>query len=824
MALKPRHKRRIFWTLICTIGAFALAVIIIPPMITLNKFRPIIERSIYDQMAVPAKLNGDIHFSLIGGATIVAHDVVVPTARIGSVMLSVPFHDLFDMEHAHLKNAVIIYDADIKIDKLSPMNLNHTIEIYNSNIEFMGLKFRIIRAEFSNGEFHGIIRTSEQKYDIEFIGDTFNIKNKNNNLDITGQIYSDGTIRGHLSIETANINSWFGFDAPKTDQPIKLTANFEWDGGNGYKLTNINTDNVSGNIDVLPTGEKNIQLVSDNTDYDFSFLITPGKLINKTNLNLDFYGNLTFANHKFNHLRIQATGTSDKLQIANIVADDIAITGGTITANGADNIMITMPINGTNSMCLFSGTPTNWTCSMFTYGDLSGHLSVDGDKFNISVQSSNPMPTDDTFIKMIKKLGTSGRIDFQFSDIGGTYEINGDKTHAEYNFAKNKTLAFMGAHIPFLPDFMKDAYGDFAWRGGMLTFTPYDGTWQLSQYDNYFHLSGHSFKAWLPNIDLQSINDSEYTVSGFYQDGQISNLTIKINDHEFTGSASNNSITLHTPQLSIDAFKNRAFIDNYAELEFRTNKPLLVLFGIPANIALSAERLIYNGNEYNNFVYSLKPNAQTFSIMDASRGNMLTTIERDKINYEIFAQLNRFVINGYLLSDNMPLNIRDTTITGQIEMTTSGQIAHDIYYNLRGTLDLTFDGGYLSGLGIDGFYASAENITSLNAEYALSRALSGGETALKQIQIIGDYEHGNFITTAPTTIAMRHTTGIGGFAITDGYMTAEFDLTLRGTAPTPATIQLSIIPDGMREYSLSDIMRQVDPGFMRAFVKTHNKF
>ena len=115
MALKPRYKRRIFWTLICAIGAFALAIIIIPPMITLNKFRPMIEKSIYDQMAVPAKLNGDIHFSLVGGATIVAHDVVVPTARIGSVMLSIPFHDFFDIEHAQLKNAVIIYDADITI-------------------------------------------------------------------------------------------------------------------------------------------------------------------------------------------------------------------------------------------------------------------------------------------------------------------------------------------------------------------------------------------------------------------------------------------------------------------------------------------------------------------------------------------------------------------------------------------------------------------------------------------------------------------------------------------------------------------------------------
>ena len=213
---------------------------------------------------------------------------------------------------------------------------------------------------------------------------------------------------------------------------------------------------------------------------------------------------------------------------------------------------------------------------------------------------------------------------------------------------------------------------------------------------------------------------------------KISNLTLRLGDHEFVGSASDNSITLHTPTLSIDTFKNQAFLDNYAELEFRTNEPLLVLFNIPANIALSAQRLIYNGNEYKNFVYSLKPNAQTFSIMDADRGNMLATIERDKTNYEIFVQLNRFVINGWLLSDRMPLNIRDTMITGQ--MTTNGQIAHDIYYNLRGNLDLTFNGGTISGFGFDEFYASAENITSLNAEYALARALTGGETKLKQLQ------------------------------------------------------------------------------------------
>ena len=71
---------------------------------------------------------------------------------------------------------------------------------------------------------------------------------------------------------------------------------------------------------------------------------------------------------------------------------------------------------------------------------------------------------------------------------------------------------------------------------------------------------------------------------------------------------------------------------------------------------------------------------------------------------------------------------------------------------------------------------------------------------------------------------MRHTNAIGGLAIQDGYMTAEFDLTLRGTAPTPAEVSLSILPDGTRKYSLSDVMRQIDTGFMRAFVKTHDKF
>lgn len=825
MALKPRHKRRIIWTIISIIGALVLSIIIIPPMVTLNTFKPIIESAINTQMNVPAKLNGDIHFSLIGGTTIVAHDVNVPTATIGSVMLSIPFHDLFDMQNAQLKKAVSIYNANIDINNLSPASFNHDIKIYNSKINFRGHEFKIIRAEFKDNKFYGTVRTKNHKYEIEFQGDTFKIKNKNNNLEIIGQIYSDASIRGQIAIETSHINEWFDFSEPKIPYPVALTMNYEWGGGNSYKFTNIDSDYFSGNIEILENGDKNVQLASNDIDFDFSFFLKPQKITNKTNLNLDFYGAIKFNNRTFNHVKINANISQDSIQINNIIADDIAITGGTINANGAKNIMITMPYMNKNVMCLFSGTPEKWQCSKFTYGDLSGTISVNHDQYDIIVQSNAPVPSDHDLINLASKLGTGGTIEFKFSDIGGTLTISGTKiTNTSYNFATNKTLQWLKINLPMLPESMKTTTGNFGKKNGMLTFTPNDGTWQLSTYDNYFYLSGNNFKSWFPDLDLQSINDFNYVFSGFFNNDNISNLNIKIGDQDFFGSLSGTTLTLHTHKLSLDTLLNQEYFDNFSENEFLSNAPLLIPFELPINISLSSDKLVYKNNEYKNFIYALKRNSQTFSISDSDRGNLLATIERDHTTYDIFVQLNRFSINGSLLSARMPLNIRDTTITGQLIFNTSGQIAHDILYNMNGNIDITFNNGYIIGMSFDNFYASAPTITILNAEYALADALTSGETRLKTMRLIGEYNNGNFITTAPIELSMRHTDAIGGLAITDGFMTAEFNLTLRGTAPKPATIELSILPNGNRSYSLSEIMKNLDTSYMRAFIKTHDKF
>ena len=374
-----------------------------------------VEKSVLEQTNVPAKLDGNIHFSLIGGATIVAHDVIIPNAHIGSVMFSIPFHSIFNIQNAQLNGPVVIYDANITIDRLAPAMFNHNIEIYNSDINFLGRKYHIIRADFTNGKFHGLIRTDDHKYDIEFAGDTFHIKNKNNNLDIIGQIYSDGSTRGRMSLDTDNVNDWFGFSEPKINQPVHLTTNFEWDGEHGYKFTDILADNFSGNIERTPDGQTIIQLVSDDADIDFSFLFNPNRSIQETTYNLDLYGKIKLGDYEFKHLKLQSTGTKNVFQITNVIADDITITGGTITADGAQNIMITMPIDGVQTMCLFSGNPQNWECSKFTYGDISGTLSVSDDTYKIFATSSTPFPTDTKLNKLIAGLGKTGTIDFTFS-------------------------------------------------------------------------------------------------------------------------------------------------------------------------------------------------------------------------------------------------------------------------------------------------------------------------------------------------------------------------------------------------------------------------
>lgn len=823
MALKPRYKRRIFWTIMSVAGAAAIAVVVVPPMVTLNSLKPRIEQVIAEQTGITAKIRGDVHFSLLGRATIVAHDIVVPMGDIGAAMFAMPLSDLLDLNNAVFSGNITIYNASVTVDSLAPQDFNHNITIYNSNVHFKGKDYEILRGVMHGGQLTGQIRTNDHKYSIEYQDDEFHITN--NEMNVVGHLFANGTARGRMALETRDINGWFEFPQPKITERVNMTMNFEWDGDTGFNFTDIQSSNFSGNIEILPSGDKNIQLTARDIDIDFSFLMSPNRILNRTKMNLDFSGDIKFENYNFHHIKVNAIGTPSKFQIASIVADDITMSGGTIDADGAHDVMVSMPLLGQTAVCMYSGTPQNWKCSDFSYGDMTGSLSVADGAFEIFVQSARPMPPREELEKLTSKLGRHGKINFQFSDIGGTLEISDKNISPSYTFAHDKTIKWLTSDLAFLPAAMQDDIGDFRRNKNQMDFIPHSGRWTLSMTGNQFLITGTDARDWIANIDTRIFNENmPYQISGTYDKDAISDLIIQVAGMEFTGRAVRNNITLHTQILNLDSFVSQNYTDNRAELEFMIQSPIMLPFDVPVNLSLTADKLIYNGDVFANFVYALKPGTQTFSITDRDRGSLLATIEKQNGKYNIAATINKFVIVGSLLSSQMPLNIRDTVITAEINMTTHGNIEHDIWYNLTGDMDMSFDGGYLMGVGFDEFYASAPDIKTLNAEYALARALESGETQIKNMRLVGRYADGDFETTSPLELSMRHVDGTGRIEIKDGQMKSDLKLTLRGTSPLPAPISLQIAPNGARSYSLTEIMNNFDASYMRDFVKTHNRF
>ncbi|MBO7052945.1 MAG: hypothetical protein J6W27_00720 [Alphaproteobacteria bacterium] len=825
MPLKPRYKRRITWAVISFVGLVLMAIITIPPFVNLNSMKPKIEEIILNQTGVRAKIHGDVNFSLLGKTVIVAHNISVPNGIVSSCEFTVPFYKIFNLENAQMTGNMIINRAFLSVDKIVPFDLDTNVVINNSQINFLNKDYHISSAFLSKRLVDAIVETDQHTYKITSRNNHFVIKNKNNELTLSGTLYADGTADAQIDINAQNINRWFEFDKPKINGRFPITADIKWNGSYGFDFTNISANNVSGAISLKETGYKIIKLKTKNADYDLSFVLKDPDVLKNTAFDLDLTGKIKFLDKTFKHLFVNIVGFDKEIKIHSIKADDIEIRGGTIDESGAHNLLISFMENKIKTTCLFNGTPDNWNCDKFSYGKkIYGNLNVQRNEFTANILSKDSLHDINKLIKSARRIGKTGTIKFAFQDMSGIINIDGKHFSVKYDFVKNKSLNWAKIDLPFLPEFMLNENGTFVWKNNSMMFVPNSESWTLSTTNDYFYISGDNFKNWFKDIDLQCLKNLSYVVSGYYKNGNISNLILDIAQHRFVGSVSGKSITLKTDVLNIDSFTSQSFINNFEQISFFTPAPITIPFELHANISLSAGALIYQGKEYNNFVYSLKPNIQTFSITDSDRGNLLATLSKSGINYDISIQLNKFILDNKLLHDNMPLNISNSTVTAEIKLKTSGKISHDFTENISGSFDAAFSGGTLYGFGLEKFYASAQSITTLNAEYALSDALESGTTPLKKMRVIGNYSHGNIKTTSPLTLSVRHTDISGSLEINDNKMFTILKLILRGTSPKPAPIDLIIYNDGFREYSLSEIMTNFDPDYMRSFTKSHNQF
>lgn len=825
MSNAPKRPNRFLLYAISLFCIALMAILCIPPIINLNSLKPTIEAAILNRTGIEATIHGNIHFSLIGTTTIVAQNISVPNGVISSCEFTMPWRDLFDLKNAHMSDTILVKGASLEIQKIVPWDVNAHIVVKDSKFKFLNKEYNIIDADLTKNNVYAQIRTDQHKYEIKSFNDNFTIKNKNNDLNLTGVLLPDGTATGHISIIAENINRWFEFDKPKIDGTFPITADMTWDGEYGVKFYNISANGVTGRIYFQNDGRKDVALQTKTADYDMSFILNDTDLLKDANFDMDFYGKIKFLNKTFSHLYVNISGQNNKVNITEIVADDLKITGGYIDENGAHNLQIKLTENGKLTTCLFNGNPNVWSCDKFSYDNkIFGNVSIDGEELIANVYSKEPIKDINIIIDSAKRLGTHGIIKFNLSDMSGMITINGKKHKIKYDYVYNKTLDWANIDLPFLPQFMFNEPGNIIWKDGAITFVPNSKSWNLISENDSFYIIGDNFKTWFPGKDLQSLQNLPYKLRGNYKNGNISDLTLEIANHKFVGSATKKAITLKTDLLNLDSFISKDFVNNYDELSFFTIAPITIPYDLNINISLSSDWIVYDNQKYNNFVYSLRNNSQTFSITDSDRGNLLATIKKNNLNYSINIQLNKFVFESQILPQNMPLNISDTTLTAEIKLNTHGKIAHDIWANLNGDFDLSFDGGTLYGLGLPEFYASANQINILNAEYFLSHALDGGTTPIKKLRIIGTYESGDVKTTTPFTLSMPHTDTTGNLQITDKRMLANIQMVLRGTSPSPAPIEMTIYPDGFHEYSLSEIMTSFDPEYMRTFIKTHDRF
>ncbi len=824
MNIKSRHRRRTFWTIVVLLGVGLIGLVCIPPLLNLNKMRPVLQEKLQTQTGVPVKINGNVKFSLLGSGAIVAHNVEIPQGKIDTVSFSVPFKQIFNLTDATINPGINISNGNIKISELFPTPISNNINIYNTRIDFMNHEYKIVRGNLSNNKFTGQIRTPQHKYDINYDNGEFVIINSNDNLHIRGTLFADGGAAGEMSISTPDINKWFEFKNPKINEPVSLSMEFNWDGGYGFDFTNIVANDYTGNIKLLPDGYKYINFASDNANLDLSFIATDKSMLNNTGLSLDLSGKIKFQNNLFSKLKLNVSGENNSLTLKHVIMDNIELIGGTYDKNGLHDTKLQINNMSEKFNCIFSGTSQKWECKNFVYGDITGEITSDNGIFHITATSTEPMPKLQTIRKLVSRIGDNGTIDFTFSDMSGNMVVTPKQILPKYNFANDTTLRELNINLNFLPEFMFNTRGTYTQKDNKKTFIPQNKQWTLEINKNNFVITGTNFKQWLPGVDLRFLNDMAYAISGTFNNDTIGDLNIMIGDKILSGTATKSGITLDIDVLNLDNFISPLYREKYSEEKFLTNHPLATLFDLPINISLSANTMILENTKYRNFVYSLKPNIQVFSISDASRGNMLTIIEKKKFDYDISIQLNKFQVTGELLKFDAPFNIRNSTITAEVKLHTSGQTANDLVYNLSGDIDAILTGGTISGIGFDAFYAAADNLTILNAEYILGAALESGKTRLKKLKISGTYNSGNFETTRPFTISTAHVDGVGALFINNRVMTGTFEFVLRGTAPKPESIEMTLTESGRRQYSITNIINNLDIGYMRAFTRSNDKF
>jgi hypothetical protein len=855
--MKARTRRKLLWTVVALALCAIVAAIAVPPFINLDGMRPTIEAAVKNQTGIDIKINGPVRLSLLGRATIGARDVQIPSYQgvAESVSFRIPLHSIFNINTAAISSTAVLNNARLTVTSLAPPQIPGRIVFKGGQITFGDRTFTNINGVFRNNTFSGSVRTAEHRYAIETDGNFFIITNPNVRLRLRGQLVTDdsGNIaaNGNLGLETSQINRFFEFDAPRITSRVKFKSDFEWK-SNRLRFYNIVGETKGGDFTgeiQVENGHKTINLVADNIDLDLSFLQKNPAFLHNSDIRFAGNGRFRIAGHEFSKIRFASIADNNVVTVRNLTASgrDISMSArGRVGNAGADNLEIVFQ-NATGSVhCILSGNRDSWSCGRWNYKSAefsaSGSLVVGTDSFDLEFNSENYDPTKSPIGSQFSTLGqllgrNRGTIRFRLGDgLHGAAELENKNLSISYFSHRNTTIAAlpinMQGALP-LPESMMNAPGEMRQAhiiNGGLSFAFATDEWELLVgHDGNFGWTGNLLtlvRAYRPGVDVQFLNpNSPIVVRGKFNAPFISDFEIVTVGGTFSGTFNGRAFDLHGEFLDLDSLINQNYVNDYESMKFISAEPLTFPFMMNMSVALTADMIRFGGEVYERFVYSLTPTRQRMSVTDSARGSMLVSMDRTAAHrYNLLIQSNNFEISGALLPLTSSLNVADTSVTARATLETHGFTANDFWRNMMGDIEMSFEGGTLIGFDFDNFYDSAQQITRLNAEFALADALAGGQSALRSLHISGHYENGIFTTTSPLSAATRHTEYTGELQILRGRAAGNLRILLRGTSPAPAPMLINVPHGGARNFSLSEIMQTFDSDFMREFTRIHPRF
>jgi hypothetical protein len=860
--MRAKYKHYALWSGFFGAVLAALALAIVPPFLDLDYLKPKIKAAVLDRTGMHIEISGSVRLSMLGRATITARGISVAEngGFIKAASFTIPYRYLLDIENAPVAKVISIDGASVEIQKLVAPKTNSIIFIRNSEIRFGNTKLSDINGRFKDDGFIGNIRMGARKYSITMENQRFIISNPGEKMEIIGQLATNGSgnliAAGEMKLQSRDLNSLFGFKYPGLNNMVSMRSDFEWS-ENVFNLSNMTgaygASEFSGAISTKDGTVTKVTLVANNIEGEDLSADEFLNFASKTEMDaaLGFVSPIKLSlrggfNPEFMSVMIKSTAANNAIEIEQLLlaGPDAGISArGRISGKTKElDIKYYQSAPEISAHCKYLQTDSgDWSCREFSIaengGTISGNFAVSGNKASGSVKTT---ASDLSSIAgLVDKFATdkTTNIKFESQNAAGTVTLYRKGIQEIDYLQKNASIdsaIFKCDGLPKLPNSITSARGEqlavkkdasicnmnFYGKNMYLTWES-NGSFELSHDD----MRG-LIKSFYPDIKTDFLRpENKITIMGNITGRNISNLKILTGGQAFKGGMSSGSINLETDYLDLDNFTNHLYTKGYDSFQYTLPEPLSVPMQIKdLSFALSAKKIIFGGESFDNFFYSLDQGKQKMSISDTGKGGMILSMDRSGTKYRLLLQLDKFVIKGLVFPKGSNLNISDTVITAQAELLTFGLTAHDFWHNMSGPVDIIANGGVLHEFGTDNFYDSVGKITKINSEYMISNALDFGETRIKSLRLAGEYKGGEFKTTRPLTLSVRHADITGSASYTNGKLAADLEIMMRGISPAPQSIYMRILKSGTREYSLSQITLALDPDYLREFVRTHREF